>query len=166
MNEPFQNKLRQISVKNLLVEREMHSVIQRPPPCHNRQKPPLPPSHGRLNGRTTRLFHHNERRRRRRLIFGGPTGHRSLMRLRQRCKNPIMHSLVGWWAASEKSLSQPDRVGPSCSGQMGALGLKRGLKQQRWKRPSHAYPDRGEIYSLLKGSLGHRKNVLLQRWKP
>ena len=49
MNEPFQNKLRQISVKNLL-EGGRHSVIQRPPPCHNRQKPPLPPSPGRLNG--------------------------------------------------------------------------------------------------------------------
>ena len=55
-----------------------------------------------------------------------------------------MHSLVG---GREIAIS----TGLSCSGQMGALGLKRGLKQ-RWKRGLHAYPNREEIYSLLKGS--------------
>ena len=94
---------------------------------------------------TTRLFHHNERR----LIFGGPMGHRSLMRRRQRCKNPTMHSLVG---GREIAIS----TGLSCSGQMGALGLKRGLKQ-RWKRGLHAYPNREEIYSLLKRISGTAK---------
>ena len=137
VNEPFQNELRQISVKNLLEEGGRHSVIQRPPPCHNRQKPPLPPSHGRLNGRTTRLFHHNERR----LIFGGPMGHRSLIRRRQRCKNPIMHSLVG---GREIAIS----TGLSCSGQMGALGLKRGLPTEVEKGPACLSEQRRNLQSL------------------
>ena len=70
-----------------------------------------------------------------------------------------IQSCILWSVGGEREIAIS--TGPR---QMGALGLKRNLKQ-RWKRPSHAYPDRGEIYSLLKGSRA-QKNVLLQRWKP
>ena len=142
MNEPFQNELRQISVKNLL-EGGREALSYSAAALSQQTKAAVAAVTRTTQWGTTRLFHHNERR----LIFGGPMGHRSLMRRRrrrQRCKNPTMHSLVG---GREIAIS----TGLSCSGQMGALGLKRGLKQ-RWKRGLHAYPNREEIYSLLKGS--------------
>ena len=47
---PFRMNCGRYQSRTCWKEGGRHSVIQPPPPCHNRQKPPLPPSHGRLNG--------------------------------------------------------------------------------------------------------------------
>ena len=139
MNEPFQNELRQISVKNLLEEGGRHSVIQ-PPPCHNRQKPPLPPSHGRLNGELQDFS----------IITSGVSFSVVQWGIDHSCGGggaetalqKSNHAFFGWWAGN-RYLNRTELLGTN-----GSFGIEEGPQTEVEKGPACLSEQRRNLQSL------------------